>query len=61
VAAALAILENAGKPDGPLPQHGLLEALITADEETTMGGAENLGPAPFVQSEILFNFDSEEE
>lgn len=58
VATALAIFEDAkaGKFN-----HGQLEAVFTADEETTMGGAENLSPKPFLTSDILLNVDSEEE
>jgi len=58
VAAALAVFEDAKNKKFV---HGPLEALFTADEETTMGGAENLAGSPFVQSEILLNVDSEEE
>lgn len=58
VATALAVFEDAkaGKF-----QHGQIEALFTADEETTMGGAENLSPEPYLNSDILLNVDSEEE
>jgi len=58
VATALAVFEDAkaGKFE-----HGQIEALFTADEETTMGGAENLAPKPFLDSDILLNVDSEEE
>ncbi|KAL6062404.1 Aminoacyl-histidine dipeptidase [Balamuthia mandrillaris] len=55
LAACLAILAN---PDA---LHGPLECLFTVDEETTMAGAEFLAPAPFMQSKILINVDSEEE
>ena len=58
MAAALAVFEDAKNKKFI---HGPLEALFTADEETTMGGAENLAAAPFVQSDILLNVDSEEE
>jgi dipeptidase D len=58
VATALAIFEDA-KAGRFI--HGQIEALFTADEETTMGGAENLAPAPFLESDILLNVDSEEE
>lgn len=58
VAAALAVFEAALDPNF---KHGQIEALFTADEETTMGGAENLAGAPYVTSEILLNVDSEEE
>jgi len=58
VATALAVFEDAkaGKFE-----HGQIEALFTADEETTMGGAENLEPEPYLDSDILLNVDSEEE
>jgi len=57
VAAAMALFEDsaAGKF-----VHGPLEALFTVDEETTMGGAENIAHAPFLQSDVLINVDSEE-
>lgn len=41
-------------------QHGPLEALITVDEETGMGGAFGLKPG-FVKGDILLNLDSEDE
>jgi len=55
VAAALALLE-----DNTLV-HGPLECLFTADEETTMGGAEFLAGAPFLTGKVLINVDSEED
>lgn len=58
LAAGLAVLE--ASKEGTL-QHGEIEVLLTADEETTMGGAENLEKAPFLISDILLNVDSEEE
>jgi len=58
VASALALFEDAKA--GKLP-HGQLEALFTVDEETTMIGAMDLAPEPFLQSDILLNVDSEEE
>jgi dipeptidase D len=54
VAASLAILQDASL------KHGPLEALITADEETTMGGAEFIDPK-LMQAKVLINLDSEEE
>lgn len=53
LAAALAVLEESNA-------HGTLECLFTADEETTMGGAENLD-ADVLSSKVLLNVDSEEE
>lgn len=55
VAAALAILEDQSI------QAGQLEAVFTADEETTMGGAEFMDKAPFLDSTVLINVDSEED
>lgn len=37
-----------------------LEGLFTAEEETTMAGAENLEPAPFLTGNVMINVDSEE-
>ncbi|KAA6350541.1 Cytosol non-specific dipeptidase [termite gut metagenome] len=54
VAAIMAVLE-----DNNL-KHGLLEALITKDEETGMFGAFGLRPAT-INGEILLNLDSEDE
>ena len=54
VAAILAILE-----DGKL-QHPALEALITVDEETGLTGAAGLSKS-WLKSEILLNFDDEDE
>mmetsp|Transcript_49587 Transcript_49587/g.124683 ORF Transcript_49587/g.124683 Transcript_49587/m.124683 type:complete len:520 (-) Transcript_49587:44-1603(-) len=54
-AAMLALLRD---PDA---KHGPLECLFTVDEETTMGGAERLGKAPFLKANLLINLDSEEE
>ena len=54
VAAIMAVLE-----DNNL-KHGLLEALITKDEETGMYGAFGLKPGT-MQGEILLNLDSEDE
>lgn len=56
VAAAMAILEEVSEEF----VHGPLEAVFTTDEETTMGGAENIAKAPFLQSSVLINVDSEE-
>jgi dipeptidase D len=54
-AAMLALLNDAEA------KHGPLECLFTVDEETTMGGAERLGKAPFLTANLLINLDSEEE
>lgn len=54
VAAIMAIFEDASL------QHGPLEALITADEETGMYGAFGLKGGE-LQGELLLNLDSEEE
>jgi len=54
VAAILAILE-----DNSI-EHGPLEALFTVDEETGLTGAEGLSN-DWLQSEILLNFDDEDE
>lgn len=40
-------------------EHGPLECLLTADEETTMGGAENIDPN-LLNSNFLINLDSED-
>jgi hypothetical protein len=40
--------------------HGPLEAVFTIDEESTMAGAEYIGKAPFLQSTVMINVDSEE-
>eukprot|EP01134_Creolimax_fragrantissima_P007128 CFRG7128T1 len=53
IAACLALLEEAS----PLPA---LECLFTVEEETDMSGAEFIGSAPFIQSDMLINVDSEE-
>ncbi|MBA2780496.1 aminoacyl-histidine dipeptidase [Billgrantia kenyensis] len=53
VAAALAILE-----DDTLV-HGPLEALFTLEEETSMGGALNLGEE-WLEGDLLLNLDSED-
>ena len=57
VAAALALLEA----DASVVAHGPLECLFTVEEETTMGGALNLAPAPFLTAQALLNVDSEED
>ncbi len=54
VAAALAVLEATDL------EHGLIEALITIDEETGMTGANGLEPN-VLQGDILLNMDSEDE
>ena len=54
IAAILAILESADLPHGPI------EALLTADEEAGMGGANGLKPG-LLEGDILFNLDSEDE
>lgn len=54
VAAILAILEDKSI------EHGPLEALFTVDEETGLTGAEGLSN-DWLQSEILLNFDDEDE
>ena len=54
VAAALAILEAKDI------EHGLVEALITIDEETGMTGANGLEPN-ILKGDILLNMDSEDE
>lgn len=54
IAASLAIL------DSNEIEHGPLEVLITADEETGMTGAFGLEPN-FFESKILLNLDSEDE
>ena len=54
VAAIMAVMED------KTLQHGPLEALITADEETGMFGAFGLKPGT-VKGDILLNLDSEEE
>merc|ERR1711916_179974 len=54
VAAGLALVEE------NLANVGQLEILITADEETTMGGAEFMDKT-LMESNILINVDSEEE
>jgi len=55
VAAGLAMLED------DTIQHGPLECLFTIEEETTMNGAIEIAPAPFLQAQALLNVDSEEE
>lgn len=56
VAAALAFLEeHENYPHGPI------EVLVTANEETDMSGAAGLARAPFLESKVMFNLDSEEE
>jgi dipeptidase D len=55
IAGAIALLLDETIVDCPP-----LEILLTVDEETTMGGAENLPGAPFLRSKYLFNLDSEE-
>ena len=63
VAAAMALLEEptctSDSAEGAFV-HGPLEAVFTVDEETTMGGAEGIAKAPFLQSSVLINVDSEE-
>ncbi|MGI6471385.1 MAG: aminoacyl-histidine dipeptidase [Paludibacteraceae bacterium] len=54
VAAAMAVLESKEI------QHGTLEVLLTADEETNMVGAFGLKPE-FLEGDILLNLDSESE
>lgn len=54
VAAALAILDDRSI------EHGPLECLFTVDEETGLTGAANLH-TDWLQSEILLNFDDEDE
>lgn len=54
VATALAIL------DDPSIEHGPLEALFTVDEETGLTGADGLS-TEWLQSDILLNFDDEDE
>lgn len=54
VAAILAIL------DDPTIEHGPLEALFTVDEETGLTGADGLS-TEWLQSDILLNFDDEDE
>jgi len=54
VAFALAILDSKDIPHPPL------EVLVTTEEETGMGGANNLDPNS-VSGKILINIDSEEE
>ncbi len=54
VATILAILED------PKLQHPALEALITVDEETGLTGANGLSKS-WLKSEVLLNFDDEDE
>ncbi|MCB0481748.1 MAG: aminoacyl-histidine dipeptidase [Flavobacteriales bacterium] len=54
VAAAMAVLSSNDI------QHGPIEALFTADEETGMTGANNLEPG-WVKGDILLNLDTEDE
>ncbi|MCT4663269.1 MAG: aminoacyl-histidine dipeptidase [Tissierellales bacterium] len=54
IAYCLAILSN------DKLKHPRLEVLLTSEEETTMGGAENLDPK-YLDGKILINLDSEEE
>ncbi|MDP1622087.1 MAG: aminoacyl-histidine dipeptidase [Bacteroidales bacterium] len=54
VAAAMAVLEST------VIQHGPIEALFTADEETGMTGANGLKPG-ILKGDILINMDSEDE
>ncbi|MDO4160553.1 MAG: aminoacyl-histidine dipeptidase [Prevotellaceae bacterium] len=54
VAAIMAVMEAKDL------KHGPIEALITADEETGMDGANNL-PAGELEGEILLNLDTEQE
>jgi dipeptidase D len=54
VAAALAVLEDKSL------KHGLIEALLTIDEETGMTGAFGLEPG-ILKGDILMNLDSEDE
>jgi len=54
VAAAMAVLESTDL------QHGPIEALFTADEETGMTGANGLKPG-LLKGDILLNMDSEDE
>ncbi len=53
IAAGLAVLEY----EGPL---GMIEVLLTVDEETGLTGALNLDPS-IVKSRIMINLDSEED
>jgi dipeptidase D len=57
VAASMALLELSETDKDFV--HGPLEAVFTVDEETTMGGAENIGKE-LLQSEVMINIDSEE-
>ena len=52
VAAIMAVMED------KTLKHGPIEALITADEETGMFGAEGL-PTNTLNSDVLLNLDSE--
>ena len=54
VAAAMAVLESSDL------EHGPIEALFTADEETGMTGANNLEPG-WLKGDILLNMDTEDE
>lgn len=54
VAAIMAVMED------KTLKHGPINALITADEETSMVGANNL-PAGELEGEILLNLDTEDE
>ncbi|WP_062270156.1 aminoacyl-histidine dipeptidase [Endozoicomonas arenosclerae] len=54
VAAAMAVLESADIPHGPV------EALFTIDEESGMTGAHGLKPG-LLKGEIMLNMDSEDE
>lgn len=53
MAIALAVLADPG------PRWGALEVLLTADEETTMSGAQGLAPGA-LRARHLINLDSEE-
>lgn len=54
VAAIMAVMED------KTLKHGPINALITADEETSMVGANNL-PAGELEGEVLLNLDTEDE
>ena len=54
VAAGLAVMIDKDLVTGPV------QALVTVDEETSMGGANNLGEG-MIEGDILLNLDSEED
>lgn len=55
VAAMLALMEEKDKFE-----HGVIECLVTLDEEVGLIGASKLEGPPFLQSRTLLNLDSEE-